>query len=79
MTKSPIINADGYIKITKAIKIFEESLMEFGQDINHLSIDEYDNLSKDFAGLIQNVEFYTDIMSSSYNNKILLQNKDSKK
>ncbi len=78
MTKSQISNTAGYLKITNAIKVFEESLIEFGQDINHLSIDEYDNLSKDFAGLMQNVEFYMGIISSAYENKILLQNKDIK-
>ncbi len=79
MTKFSTTNSAGYIKITNAIKLFEESMAEFVQDINNLTVSEYKDLSNDLAGTRQNIEFFLSTMSSLYNEITVSQNKDPRK
>ena len=62
-------NSLGYQEIKKAIQEFELELIEFIKRINQLHSIEYDDISKNFERIIQNLRFFISIMSSFYNPK----------
>ncbi len=68
MSKPEKLYSVQYIKITKAISDFENSISEVVDGLYHLPSSECKELFDDLEGTVQSIEFLTNALSSLNNN-----------